>query len=386
MSGFEESMKYNKLEVHLGSFKTNVKTALKIIEKDNLHPFVKSDAYGLGVQQITQALMEEGLFTAGVLNTQEAQKISSKMKILIFGPLENAEEFLSRPRWTPVLSSFDDLKTFSQAVLKHQNPRCIHIKLDLGMSRLGFEERECGDIISFLNQNKHLRLEGICAQLSRGEGIGVLNSSAQKQTAQFKNIGKKIKRYFPHVKQHIFNSASFLGCFSNNLKMEFGARLGGFLYGIKHDIENHKMLKKWSELDLQPVSTLKAGIISSRIIPQGGTVSYDSLWKAKTPSNIAVVSMGYANGLSRALTGSDVLFRGKRVKVRGAVCMNFFMIDLTPVLGLKEKPKRGEEVVIYGRQKNEEISIKEQAEALGSIPYEVMTHISSSVQRVYDEL
>ena len=381
-------MKYNKLEVNLGALKANVKTALKIIGKNNFfYPFVKSNAYGLGAQKITQALMEEGLCEVGVLTAQEAQMLNSKkIKILIFGPMEDAEEFLQCPHWIPVLSSFEDLKNFSQIILKHQAHHCIHIKFDVGMSRLGFEETDCDAIISFLNQNKHLRLEGICAHLSRGEDIGVVNSSAQKQTAQFKDIGRKMKKYFPAVKQHLFNSSAFLGSFSHDLEMEFGARLGGFLYGIKHDVENHKTLRKWSELKLKPVSTLKAGIISSRRVPLGRAVSYDNLWTAKTPSHIAVVSMGYADGLSRSLTGLDVLFRGKRVKVVGAVCMNFFMIDLTPVLGLKEKPKRGEEVVIYGQQKNEEISIKEQAQALGSLPYEMMTRISSSVQRVYYEL
>ena len=93
--------------------------------------------------------------------------------------------------------------------------------------------------------------------------------------------------------------------------------------------------------------------------------------------------MGYADGLSRSLAGLNVLFRGQKVQVVGSICMNFFMIDLTPALGLKEKPKRGEEIVLYGKQQNEEISIKDYAQALGAIPYEIMTHVSSSVQRVY---
>ncbi len=380
-------MAYNKLEVNLDALRANVKTALKIIGKNNFfYPFVKSNAYGLGIHKVTQVLMEEGLYEVGLLTTQEAQTLDSKkIKTLIFGPIDKTEEFLKNPNWIPVISSFDDLNNFSQTILKHQASHLIHIKFDVGMSRLGFEETDCDKIISFLSQNKHLNLEGICAHLSRGEDIGVLNSETQKQVAQFKNIRQKMKKHFPSIKQHLLNSSAFLGSFSHDLDMEFGARLGGFIYGIKHDVENQtqKALNKWSELNLKPVSTLKVGIISSRIIPQGRGVSYDSLWKAKIPSNIAVVSMGYADGLSRALTGLNVLFRGQKVQVAGSICMNFFMIDLTPVLGLKEQAKRGEEVVIYGQQQKEEISIKDHAQSLGSIPYEIMTHISSSVQRVY---
>lgn len=383
-------MSYNKLEVNLGALRANIKTALKIIGKNNFfYPFVKSNAYGLGSKEIVKVLVEEGLYEVGLLTTQEAQKLSSKkLKFLIFGPIEKSEEFLKNPNWIPVISSFEDLDTFSQTMLKNQSAHSIHIKFDVGMSRLGFEQKDIDEIIFFLNRNRHLQLEGVCAHLSRGEDIGDANSETRKQVKQFTNIGQKMEKHFPLLKQHLLNSSAFLGSFSHNLHIKFGARLGGFIYGVKHDVENQhqKAYNKWSELNLQPVTSLKAGVISSRIIPQNRGVSYGSLWKAKDSSNIAVISMGYADGLSKALTGLDVLFRGKRVQVVGSVCMNFFMIDLTPVLGLKEKPQRGEEIVIYGKQENEEISIKEHAQTLGSIPYEVMTHISPSVQRVYYEL
>lgn len=380
-------MKYNKLEVNLSALRANIKAALKIIGKNNFfYPFVKSNAYGLGVHEITHILIKEGLHEIGLLTTQEAQSINlKKIQILIFGPMEKAEEFLKNPHWIPVISSFDDLNIFSQTMIKNHSSHNIHIKFDIGMSRLGFEEKDTNEIISFCKNNTHLKLQGVCAHLSRGEDIGIPNSDTRKQVEQFKRIGQEMKKHFPLIKQHLFNSSAFLGSFCHDLNMEYGSRLGGFIYGIKHDVENQtqKALKKWSELNLQPVTTLKAGVLSSRIIPQGRGVSYDSLWKAKTDSNIGVISMGYADGLSRNLSGMDVLFRGQRVQVTGAVCMNFFMIDLTPVLGLKEKPNRGEEVVIYGKQQNQEITIKEHAQALGAIPYEIMTHISPSVQRTY---
>lgn len=383
-------MKYNKLEVDLKALRANIKTALKIIGKNNFfYPFVKSNAYGVGIHEVTRILIEEGLHEVGLLTSEEARSLNlKKVQILIFGPIERAEEFLNNPYWIPVISSFNDLNIFSQTMMKNQNSHNIHIKFDVGMSRLGFDPKDTDELISFFKNNTHLKLQGMCAHLSRGEDIGIPNSSAKKQIEQFKKIGQEMKKHFPSIKQHLFNSSAFLGSFCHDLDMEYGSRLGGFIYGIKHDIENQTQtaLKKWSQLDLQPVTTLKAGVLSSRIIPQGQGVSYDSLWKAKTDSNIAVISMGYADGIFRNLTGMDVLFRGQRVPVVGAVCMNFFMIDLTPVLGLKEKPKRGEEVVIYGKQQNHEISIKEHSQALGSIPYEVMTHISPSVQRVYYDL
>ena len=125
---------YNKLEVHLGALRANIKTALKLLGKNNFfYPFVKVQRLRLGPCKIASILEEEGLHEIGVLTVQEAQALSSSnIKILIFGPAENTEAFLKHPHWIPVISSFDDLKTFSQTMAKHLKVRPVHIKFDVG--------------------------------------------------------------------------------------------------------------------------------------------------------------------------------------------------------------------------------------------------------------
>ena len=377
-------MSRSKLVINLESLRKNIQTVKNLITKDNFfYPFIKSDAYGLGVKHILPVFLKEGISEFGILNVKEAKNISNpKVKLLLFGPMEDISSIVENKNWIPVIHQMEDLKKFSDAVSKNKTKHSIHIKINIGMARLGFDVSDIESVISYLKEQTHLQVEGVCGHLPCGED---LTGISQEQIKTFKEQVQKFKNTFPNIKPHLYNSYSLTSMFINNQALDFGCRIGGLFYGAKPLVhfENEQAKDRWNKINLKPVATLKSFIVSSRKIPKDEGVSYGWNWIAKKDSSIAVVGMGYADGMWKNLQGAQVLFRGKKVPIVGDICMNFFMIDLTEVLG-SSLPKAKEEVVIYGRQKDNEITISDLAKHTGSIPYEIMTNIGFSLDKVVE--
>ena len=377
-------MSLSKLVINLDALRKNIQTVKGLIGQDSfLYPFIKSNAYGLGVHHVFPIFLKEGFLEFGVLNTKEIQSISNpQAKFLLFGAMEDPSLIVKNQNWIPVIHCFDDLKNFSDKVLKNKTKHSIHIKINTGMARLGFEVSEVDSVISYLKEQTHLQLEGVCGHLPCGEN---LKGVSQDQIKTFKQQLQKFKNTFSNIKSHLYNSHALVSSWSHQQPLEFGCRVGGCFYGAKPLVhfENSQSKEKWSQINIQPVTTLKSSIVSSRIVPQNKGVSYGWNWKAKRDSSIAVVGMGYADGLWKSFKGGQVLFRGQRAPIVGDICMNFFMIDVTDILG-SSLPKAGEEVVIYGQQKESEITINDWATHTGSIPYEIMTNIGFSLDKVVE--
>lgn len=373
-----------KLEVDIGAFRRNVKTVQSILGKENFfYPVIKSNAYGLGIQQITKALQFEKIFEVAVLNVEEAHSLRSfkNLKLLILGPItfEDAKQISKYPNWIPVIGSHHDLKLFSEVVFR---PHPVHIKIDVGMSRLGFSPEKALAFISFFKKENNLKLEGLCSHFPGGGEMEAEGDETIKQIEKFKNLYHQFSSHFPGLKAHLFNTVSLISCLTYDRALEFGARLGKLLYGVKPPVlfKNAQFQKKWLDIPIEPVSTLKSYITAVRKIDKGQGLSYEWSWKAQKFSQIAVISMGYADGFWRHLSNrACVLFRGVKVSVVGNVCMNFFMVDVT---GFTE-PQIGEEVVIYGKQGNQCLSISDVAENAGTVDCEIMTSMGITSERVY---
>ena len=375
----------NQLEVNLPALKHNTRLLKKIVGPElSFYPVVKSNAYGLGVSAVTKALVEEGLCELAVLNTKEAQSIPSKnVKLLLMEPFteEDLPLILENPHWQTVIGSFENLKQLSLnniSKYKKKNPLSIHIKIEMGLSRFGFHPQDIPKVLTLLQEQKHLKLEGVYGHLPGGSRI----QDTQKQIIQFENIQKNFQENFSNLKFHLFNSINFIGCYAHNIPLPFGVRIGGCLYGIKHPVhfQDENSQKTWQELDLKPVSTLKSRIASLKKINKGQRVSYEGQWTALRPSVIAVVPMGYADGfLKNPSKSAYVLLRSQKAPIVGQVCMNCFMIDITEI----ENPQVGEEIVIYGKQNGNQIDIKDFMLYETGTPYEVMTRLHNQVQRVY---
>ena len=384
---FDKMIFQNTLEVDLASFRKNVRLAQSVIGKKNFFcPIVKSSAYGLGVLKIVKVLLEEKVSALGVLTLKEALELSDlnhpHLKIFILGPLTSSEisKIAQNPRLILVVHHWNDLRLLAGGV-KSQAPE-VHIKMNIGMSRFGFNEEDIPRLISFFKKNKNIKLTGICSHLPGGMGLMESDDPTQNQIQSFKKTAHTFLSEFSDIQAHLYNSVSLTARMAYDLPLDCGVRLGGFLYGVKPKIfcKNSAVYEKWRNIPCHPVSTLKSYVSGVRKIEKGEGVSYDWSWKAPKPSQIAIVGMGYADGFWRSLSNRvHVLFRGRKAPVIGFVCMNFFMIDVTEF----KDPRIGEEIIIYGGPNG--ASIDEWAEVCGTVPYEVMTGMGFTAKRVYKE-
>ena len=372
------------LEVKLHLLKKNCETLKKLNGDSFFCPMLKADAYGHGAVPVAKALLEDKVKQAGVIGAEEAwpiRELAEDMDILIFGPLLNPEDlsWIVEEKLVIVCSNWLDLKNVSQL----KKPSRIHLKFDTGFSRLGFDLSSAGQVCDFLKDNPQIQLEGLATQLIAGEELGDKNSFSFHQLKRFAGL----RSYFSCPNFHVFNTSALTASFVHNEKTEFGARPGIGLYGLKPEIflKDKNAENKWRDLSFFPVSSLKSTIVDIHQIPKGAPVSYGGSWKAGRSSQIAVVSLGYGDGFLRSL-GSirEVLFRGTKRPIVGAVCMDFFMVDVTDLDQKGENPiQLGEEVVIFGQQGDLFLSPQEQAESSGTISYELFSRLGDRVERVY---
>lgn len=369
------------LEVCLDSLKENCKTLQKLNGDSFFCPMLKADAYAHGAVPVAKILLEEGVKQVGVISASEAWAIREsveEMDILIFGPLINKEDlsWIVEEKLVVVCSNWLDLKNLSQM----KKPCRIHLKFDTGFSRLGFDLNFANKVYDFLKDNPQIQLEGLATQLVLGEELGDSESFSAKQLKRFSSLKKVFS--CPHF--HVFNTSALIADFSHNGKSNFGSRAGIGLYGIKPKVffKDQTAENKWKDLSLAPVSSLKSAVVAVHQLSKGDVVSYGALWKADRPSQIAVVSLGFGDGFFRSLgSAREVLFRGKKRAIVGIVCMDFFMIDVTDE---KEKAiELGEEVLIFGKQGSMFLSPELQAEASGTISYELFSRLGARVERVY---
>lgn len=373
------------LEVDLDLIKNNCLALQKMAGKGFFCPMVKADAYGHGAVPITKALSKTGVQQVGVISVNEAWSIREYVQgldILIFGPILDKRDlsWAVEENLIFVCSNWMDLKNLAQ--LKHSSR--IHLKFDTGFSRLGFPLNSVEKLVCFLKDHPQICLEGLVTQLISSEEIADKKSLSFYQIQQF----LKLKSFFscPHL--HAFNTSGLISQFVHGESIDLGARPGIGLYGLKPKIffKTQEAERSWDNLSFSLVSCLKSYIVDLHQLQPGDGVSYGACWRAKQPSQIATVSLGYGDGFLRAF-GSDrkVLFRGKRRPVAGTVCMDFIMIDLTEDFkdSLSPPVQIGEEVVIFGRQGEDFLCPQQQAECSGSIAYELFSRLGSRVERVY---
>lgn len=376
----------NKLEISLGNLRNNIQTLLKMSEGQPFYPMVKSDAYGIGDIAVTSVLIEENVLEVGVLRIKEALRLNQfkdkGLKLLIFGPIQSKEEAQATAKndnWIPVCSSVLELELINEASKK---PQSIHINFNLGMERLGFSPKNIPALIESLKKYPNLQVEGLCGHIPKGGEVGDESSLTTQHIQIFREISKQFESAFPNIKKHLFSSNSLTASYVNQIPVEFGCRVGGSLYGVKHSVflKNKKAEERWSELSLDEVATLKSYVIGHHLISKGQGVSYEHIWKASKESNILVVAMGYSDGLPRRLSNkAQVSFRGKLIPIVGHVCMDYFIADATSVLGL-EPPDIGEEIVIYGDKIN---TLSQFSEQINTIPYELFVSMGISAKKEY---
>lgn len=337
-------------------------------------PVIKANAYGHGAIETAQALIRQNLAHLAVFSIEEAialRQAGIAVSIVVLGPFfpQQVEDLIVH-RLTPVVSDRSMLEVMAHATRTRPTPYPIHLKVETGMNRLGLMQEDLETLFTTHAFPSSLHLEGLMSHLADSDGD--MQDITEAQISRF-NRAIKVSRDggYDVSLVHLSNSAGIIRFPSAHYTM---VRPGIMLYGY------HTLPRAIPAPDLQPVLSLTTCIAQLRLIQPGGRVSYNGTFIARRSTRIAVLPIGYADGLSRRLSNRGVvLIRGQRVPIIGLVCMDMVMVDVTTV----PEAMIGDEVVVIGQQGRETITAKDIAEWTGTIPYEVLCAISPRVPRRY---
>lgn len=369
----EKKVHETVLEINLNAIAHNLKVYQGLLKPETkMMAMVKAFSYGSGSFEIANALQFNRVDYLAVAYADEGvelRKNGIKLPIMVMNPEQRSFETMIHYDLEPEIYSLSLLDKFAEvlAVLKNGNSEKykIHIELETGMNRLGFEAGEIPLLIDRLKLNHHLQVASVFSHLAASEDKEY-DDFTKKQIANFDEMSGLFMAQFDYkILRHILNSSGI----TRHTKAQFDmVRLGIGLYGID---PSEKVQGK-----LMPVQTLKTTISQIKHVKKGESVGYGRVGKVPKDKTIATVGIGYADGLSRKLSAGKgkMLVNGKLAPIIGNVCMDMAMLDITGI-----EAQEGDEVIIFGQHPG----IEEFAAAAETIPYEILTSISARVKRVY---
>ncbi len=355
------------LEINLDALIHNLNVyRSRLAPEVKLLAMVKASAYGNGSAEVAKLLEYHGVHYLSVAYADEGIELRQRgieLPILVLNPESQSLDAMRRYRLEPEIYS---LALFREFLAQGITEVGIHLKIDTGMHRLGFEEADMKVLCSLLAKNKQINIKSVFSHLAGSENPDH-DAFTHTQVATFEAIYAQIAETIGYKPlRHILNSGGIIRHPQHQLDM---VRLGIGLYGIDSSDEMQSLLRA--------VQTLKATISQTKSIKKGETIGYGRRGEAKTAMRIGTISIGYADGLLRTAGNGrhSILVCGQLAPIVGNVCMDMTMIDITHI----PQAQAGDEVVVFGS----EHPISHLATAMGTIPYEVLTGISARVHRVY---
>jgi Alr-MurF fusion protein len=355
------------LEIDLGALVHNLnffRSRLNIGTR--IMVMVKAFAYGSSSPEVANLLQYHKVDYLGVAYVDEGvdlRKNNITIPTMVMNPSEDSFDSLIAYNLEPEIYNF---KIFRALLLYLRGRACtIHLKLDTGMHRLGFEQRDINEVVQLLKQNPNIRVASIFSHLA-GADERSHDEFSNSQAALFKNYADTISSALPNRPlYHILNSPGILRLPALQFDM---VRLGIGLYGVDPTEENFN--------ELRPVASLKTIISQIKIVPKGDSIGYGRKGTAEKEMRLATIAIGYADGFSRALSKGvgEVSIHGHKAPVVGNVCMDMTMVDITDI-----ECEEGDEVIVFGR----ELPIQSIATKIHTIPYEILTNVSERVKRVF---
>lgn len=342
---------------------------------------VKADGYGHGAATVASLLQKEGADWFGVATLEEALKLRRQgiyRPILVLGYTDPAAaSILASNTITQTLFSEEYALQLAQEAARAGCTVDCHVKIDTGMSRLGFEAENPGTVplIEKLAAESRLRLTGIFTHFAvADEDTEVSREFTERQFTLFMQVCNRLQAAGVNVGlRHCCNSAGTLLHPDYHLDM---CRIGLSQYGLDPDPCMKDLLQ------IRPAMSLYTVVSMVKEIPAGATVSYGRQYTAPSPRRIATVAIGYADGYPRALSNrAEMLLHGKRAPVVGRVCMDQLMLDVTDI----PEARMGDIAVAAGCEGGESITFDDWARWAGTINYEVLCGISKRVPRLISE-
>lgn len=382
MNAYESTMNFTRravwAQIDLDAAAHNMRQIRKHVGPDvKIAAVVKANAYGHGSVELAKTFAENGADCFAVSSLDEAVElrryahIDKEIFILGHTDARRTEELLTYDI-EPAVFNLKNAEFFSQEAQRLGKTLRVHIAVDTGMSRVGFQVNEFSvSEIKAIAALPNIEIRGMFTHFAVSDIKD--KTFTREQYGHFRWMCKRMEEEGIHIAlRHCCNSAAVLELPEYYCDM---VRPGIIMYGCEPspDVD----IKPY---DLRPVMSLRCCIAHVKLIDAGATVSYGRHYTAPSRRKIATLPVGYADGYSRILSGKvDVLYHGHRVPQVGAICMDQCMIDVSGEANVHA----GDEVVLFGRQGDSFIPIEEIAAACGTINYEIMCDISRRVPRVY---
>lgn len=347
-------------EIDLDNLKHNINTLQKYAGDKTIMGVVKANAYGHGAVEVVKAMALEGIKIFAVACVAEAHELRVNGitdEIMIFG-CTPPEEWKSAVELNVQLtiSSVEEINELEKQKLYPE----IHIAIDTGMGRVGFEVEKAVEVIKDIRLKNLAKIIGVYTHLSSAD-LEAEDAYTKEQLAKFKVFEKMDIKY-----RHILNSAGTLKY--NDLTSSNMVRGGIILYGNRPC--------DGDETEFKPVMTVKSKILFIKKITEPKFISYQKKYLAEVGEVIATIPIGYADGLDRRFSNAGkVVIKGVECPIVGVICMDQIMVKIPAEL--HDIVKLGEEVIVFGDNYNQK------AKEIGTISYEILTSIQARVERVY---
>ncbi|MES2487511.1 MAG: bifunctional UDP-N-acetylmuramoyl-tripeptide:D-alanyl-D-alanine ligase/alanine racemase [Bacteroidota bacterium] len=366
----EEKTHETVLEINLNSvihnlnfYKSRLKPTTKVMV------MVKAFGYGAGSYEIAKALSHHKVDYLGVAFADEGIALRNagiNTPIVVMNPESSAFTAMAAYNLEPEIYSARELRSFIvMAQQKNLSNYPIHIKLDTGMHRLGFQHNQLTELIDLLRNNNLVSVKSIFSHLSASDDVQFA-AFTQEQITKFEAGSNQIMQELNiNPLRHILNTSGIYNYPGAQYDM---VRLGIGLYGVGNDATERQSLEN--------VGTLKTIILQIKEVPAGDSVGYSRRFMASHSTTIATLPIGYADGIPRGWGNGKgfVTIHGKKATIIGSICMDMLMVDVTGI-----DCREGDTAIIFGNSP----SVVEMAQVLGTIPYEILTSISQRVKRVF---
>ena len=369
-------------EIDLNALRHNIATIREHVGANvGIMAVVKANAYGHGVVELTRELryLVELFGVASVTEALQLRRVAPDIGIVVLGPaLPEEREAMVRHGFIPVVSSLEEAQAYDALtqVLGLREPYALHLKVDTGMGRIGVWHEEALSTARAIALLPGLRLAGVATHLPAADEDAEWTRAEVAAWNRFVAAMRAEDLPGPLAVHSLHSAGTIL--FHNEAMPDPSVetdiiRPGLMLYGVSPVPE--------FQPKLDAVLAWKSRITLLRDVPKGRSVSYGRTFVTTKPTRIATVCVGYADGYHRNLSnaGAEVLIGGRRCPVLGRVTMDQILVDATQA----PHAAVGDEVVLIGRQGDEEITAAEMALKAGTIPWEIFTSISSRVARYY---
>lgn len=363
-------------EIDLAAIAQNIRAIKQRVHPAQVMAVVKADAYGHGAAQVARTALANGATYLGVALVEEGIELRQQgftEPILVFGGAfaEQLHYFFKHDLELTVYTR-EIAQALSPLARKYQKPIAVHVKVDTGMGRVGVHWNQALAFIAELLTLPGVVVKGLYTHFATSDERN--KDYARLQLARFHQVLQQLEQHKIHIPlKHAANSGAIIDLPETHLDM---VRPGVMMYGYYPSPETS------ASIPVRPAMTLKSRVLFIKDVPANTSISYGRQYITESPTRIATIPMGYADGYNRLLSNqSQVTIRGQRWPIVGRVCMDLIMADI----GRDSHIQVGDDVIVFGRPEDNAFTVTDICQKIGTIPYEVTCWVSQRVPRVYLE-